>query len=577
MDIIKSAADFFRTLSHPRDFFRALSRDFYKSLKIKIVLIEAILSIIPLFIVVTISYFWFQNILKEDFHNELKWQIGNSKQSIEFFVNDKLSALRFFSSAYSFEQLSDQKILTNIFTEFKREFAGFVDLGVVDSNGIQQAYVGPYRLKGKDYSDQDWFQEVVVRSAYISDVFLGYRRIPHFAIAIKREVPKERSFWVLRATIDVKTLQKYISTINLRENDDAFIIDKNGILQTPSRYHGDVLGKFTPHLGISQRDITIVDTEVHNGNGIFGYTDIKNTPWILVACITSKPYARIPQIFRNELLLIILFSISIVIFVTIGIAHTTVNRIKKAEWEREDAIAKTEHANKLASIGRLAAGVAHEINNPLAIINEKAGLMKDLVEMSSENLKKEKEKILPLFNAIFNGVDRCRTITHRLLRFSRQIDVAPEVIDVNDVIKEVIGFLEKEFLFRNIQLNLNLAEDLPKIKSHKGQLQQVFLNIINNSFDAVEEKGGYIAIYSRTKNGSVQVSIRDNGYGIPKDLLNHIFEPFFTTKREGEGTGLGLFISYGIIKKLGGTIYVESKINTGTTFTVEIPIKNDII
>jgi two-component system NtrC family sensor kinase len=390
-------------------------------------------------------------------------------------------------------------------------------------------------------------------------------------------VPEERTFWVLRATIDVKTLEKYISTINLREEDDAFIVDTKGMLQTPSRYHGNVLEKFISHVEFSKGDIKIVDTQYHNNHSMFGYGNIKDTPWILVTCITSTPYSRIPNIFRNELMLIILFSISIVILVTIGIAHTTVNRIKKAEQEREDAIAKTEHASKLASIGRLAAGVAHEINNPLAIINEKAGLMKDLMNMSSKDTKKDKEKILPLFDAIFNSIDRCRKITRRLLGFSRQMDVTPEVIDINDVVKDVIGFLEKEFIFRNIRLELKLAEKLPKINSHKGQLQQVFLNIINNALDAIEEKGGNITISSQTNGDNVQVSIKDNGRGIPKDVLNHIFEPFFTTKGEGEGTGLGLFISYGIINKLGGTIHVESEINKGTAFTVEFPLKSDII
>jgi two-component system NtrC family sensor kinase len=575
--ISRIVADFFRILFHPRDFFKLLGTDYYKNLKIKIVLTEVILSIIPLLIVVTISYFWFQSILKEDYRNELKWQIGNSKQSIEFFIHDKLSALRFFSSAYTFDQLSDQQILTTIFTKFKKEFEGFIDLGVIDSNGIQQGYVGPYRLKGKDYSNQDWFQEVVIRSAYTSDVFLGYRKIPHFAIAIKSEVPEERTFWVIRATIDVKTLEKYISTINLREEDDAFIVDTRGMLQTPSRYHGNVLEKFTPHIEFSQGDIKIVDTKYHNGHSMFGYGNIIDTPWILVTCITSTPYSRIPNIFRNELMLIILFSISIVMLVTIGITHATVNRIKKAEQEREDAIAKSEHASKLASIGRLAAGVAHEINNPLAIINEKAGLMKDLVDMSSKDSKKNKEKLLPLFDGIFNSVDRCRRITRRLLGFSRQMDVTPEVMDMNDVVKDVIGFLEKEFIFRNIRLEVNLAENLPKISSHKGQLQQVFLNIINNALDAIEEKGGYITISSRTNVDNVQVTIKDNGRGISKDVLNHIFEPFFTTKEEGEGTGLGLFISYGIVNKLGGKIHVESEINKGTTFIVEIPIKSNFI
>jgi len=577
--MIKKLASFLKGLFHPHDYFSILSRDRYKSLKIRIVLIDAMLSLLPLFIVVTISYFWFQHILKEDFRNQVKWQIENTTQSIEFFIDEKVSALRFLASSYTFEQLSDQKMLNDIFRKFEKEFPGLVDLGVIDSNGIQQSYAGPYPLTGKDYSNQEWFNEVVVRNVYVSDVFMGYRRLPHFAIAVKKDCPEKGTFCIIRATIDMKTLKRFASNINLRENDDAFVINHDGILQTPSQFHGNVLERFSLPSLPSQQGVSVLDIkEPEGGRAIFGYEPIENSPWILVAIIKSTPYSRIPKIFRNELLLIGIGSVLIGVAVTFLMAQTVVNRIKKADQETEDAMAKTEQASKLASIGRLAAGVAHEINNPLAIINEKAGLMKDILEVS-DDLQQNKEKFLGLISAIFDSVNRCRTITHRLLGFARRMEVTHEVLDLNDIVKEVIGFLEKEILFRNIRLELNLAEGLPKIESDKGQLQQVFLNIINNALDALREvKEGLVVISTGVKDkGTLRVLIRDNGPGIPKDKLKHIFEPFYSTKEKGEGTGLGLFISYGIIKKLGGRIFVESEVNKGTTFTVELPISAEAV
>jgi two-component system NtrC family sensor kinase len=157
------------------------------------------------------------------------------------------------------------------------------------------------------------------------------------------------------------------------------------------------------------------------------------------------------------------------------------------------------------------------------------------------------------------------------------MEMSHDAIDINDAVKEVVGFLEKEISFRNIRLELNLSQNLPKIVTDKGQIQQVLLNIINNAIDAVEE-GGIIDISSNTKDQQViRVSIQDNGSGIPKDKLKHIFEPFYTTKEKGKGTGLGLSISYGILKRLGGTILVESEVNKGTTFIVEIPIKAEAV
>ncbi len=559
-------------LFHPHDYFRVLGADRYTSLKIRIVLLDAVLSLVPLFIVITISYFWFQQILKDDFRNQLKWEIENTKQSTEFFVDEKLSGLRFLSSAYTYEQLSDQKILTDTFSKFKKEFRGLVDIGVIDSNGIQRSYAGPYHLEGKVYSNQDWFNEIVVRSSYVSDVFMGYRRIPHFAIAVKKELPEKGTFWVLRATIDMETLKKYASTINLREKDDAFIVNREGILQTPSRFHGNVLEKFN-QCPLPQEEISITEIKESGiDHSMCGYAYINHSPWVLVAVIKSSPYGKIPKIFRNELFVISVISIIIGIIVTTVMTQTVVNRIKKSDQEREEAISKTEHASKMATIGRLAAGVAHEINNPLAIINEKAGLMKDILEVSGD-LSQNKDKFIGLITGIFDSVNRCRTITHRLLGFSRRMDIGHDRIDLNDAITEVMGFLEKEISYRNISLGLNLNKDLPKVVTDKGQIQQVFLNILNNAMDAVEE-GGLIEVSSSVKDERfVRVSIRDNGSGIPKDKLKHIFEPFYTTKESGKGTGLGLSISYGIVQRLGGTILVESEIKKGTSFIIEIPIE----
>ena len=252
------------------------------------------------------------------------------------------------------------------------------------------------------------------------------------------------------------------------------------------------------------------------------------------------------------------------------------NRDISLRKQAEDALRESEQlllqAHKMEAIGRLAAGIAHEINNPLAIINEKAGLMKDFLEMSTD-LEQNKEKFIDLINGIFESVNRCRNITHRFLGFSRRIDASNEVINLNDTVREVLKFIEKEILFRNIRLDLHLRGDLPPVVSNKGQLQQVFLNIVNNAVDAVE-KDGLIEIRTDIKDeNTAMVSIKDTGPGISQDILRHIFEPFYTTKEKGKGTGLGLSISYGIMQKLGGTILVRSEVNKGTTFTVEIPQK----
>ena len=239
------------------------------------------------------------------------------------------------------------------------------------------------------------------------------------------------------------------------------------------------------------------------------------------------------------------------------------------------AFRELEHSQKLSSIGRLAAGVAHEINNPLAIINQKAGLMKDLIETASNF--KEKQKFIELTDAILKSTERCSTITHRLLGFARRMDVEYEDLSLNDVMQEVISFLEKEAIHRNIKIELHLDENLPRVSSDRGQLQQVFLNILSNAFAALSDNGNINIRTWDEDTETVGVSIQDDGCGMSEKDLENIFEPFFTTKK-GYGTGLGLPITYGIIKKMSGTIIVESKLGKGSTFTIYLPkIPNKIL
>jgi two-component system NtrC family sensor kinase len=263
----------------------------------------------------------------------------------------------------------------------------------------------------------------------------------------------------------------------------------------------------------------------------------------------------------------IIFSVSVVLIIlfVFKLVDVLVKNIRKADERRELAFRELEHSQKLSSIGRLAAGVAHEINNPMAIINEKAGLMKDLIEYGDQF--EEKEKFLEQINSIIESIERCKTITHRLLGFARRMEVQLEMLGVNELLKEVLGFLEKEYIYRNIDVRLQLAEDLPHISSDIGQLQQVFLNILTNAFAAVED-GGNVSVTTWEEDlDFIGISIQDNGCGMSMETQKHIFEPFFTTKK-GYGTGLGLAITYGIVKKLGGDVKVQSIEGRGTTFTV---------
>lgn len=556
----------------------AIRNDRYKSLKVRIFFTVGTLAGVPLLIVTAVCFFWLHAVLVDDFSRQLRWQMEHAQEGLESFLQDRVSSTRYFASVHSYGALSTEQSLRTIFRKSKQEFPELIDLEVLSSGGKRVSYAGPYADKSSNYANHDWFIRAKVHGVAISQVFPGDRNLLHYIIAVRQEMPGREGFWILRASFDVETLTRFVAEIELSDRDDAFLVAGNDMLQTTSRLHGAALERVSLPVLSQQKVVSIakIDDEVV-GKGIFGSVKVQGSPWTLVAIIKPATLARIASMLKREILAVYL----VIVFVAIGILmnyRTTqriVNRIRETEKAREEAIAHSEHSAKLASIGRLATGVAHEINNPLAIINEKAGLIKDLFEIHPESSGCQKE-FLPLVNAISDSVGRCRTITHRLLGFARRMEIDIEQIHVNEVLREVVGFLEREIVVRNIRLELNLDDKLPHIESDRGLLQQVFLNIANNAMDAVKD-GGEIGLSTMTATeGGLKIVIRDDGAGIPKDVLKHIFEPFFTTKEKGRGTGLGLSLSYGIIKRLGGTIEVDSVLHKGTTFTIILPLSANV-
>lgn len=299
-----------------------------------------------------------------------------------------------------------------------------------------------------------------------------------------------------------------------------------------------------------------------------GYARLARFPLVAVAASPAEALARER---RSRLFPIHAAAGASALIVTaagLWLAYGMANRMRESEKKRELAFREMEHTQKLSSIGRLAAGVAHEINNPLAIINEKAGLMKDLIKAAGDFPKAE--RFNQLAESILQSVARCRAITHRLLGFARRMEVQAVQLDLGEVIREVLGFLEREAMYRQVKLELNLAEGLPLIETDRGQMQQVFLNLLNNALAAVEDGGSIKVTTWQPDNGHVAAEVRDNGHGMSRDTLKHIFEPFFSTKGD-KGSGLGLSITYGIVAKLGGDIRVESEPGKGTSFTVILP------
>ncbi|NMB90543.1 MAG: GAF domain-containing protein [Chloroflexi bacterium] len=221
-------------------------------------------------------------------------------------------------------------------------------------------------------------------------------------------------------------------------------------------------------------------------------------------------------------------------------------------------------SEKLAAVGQLAAGVAHEINNPLSAIIANAQILRRDLPPYDVDLQ-ESVKLIELA-----GI-RASQVVRNLLGFARKENYNFENIDLNDTITSAVSLLQHEFVSRAISLNLELGKDLPRIYASKDHLQGVWINLILNAIDATEEGKGEITVNSRFQLNEYRVVISDNGKGIPPDRVSRIFEPFYTTKAPGRGTGLGLSVCHRIIKQHGGYIQVESHVGVGTKFVTVLP------
>jgi two-component system NtrC family sensor kinase len=236
-------------------------------------------------------------------------------------------------------------------------------------------------------------------------------------------------------------------------------------------------------------------------------------------------------------------------------------------------------SEKLASLGTLAAGVAHEINNPLAIINESAGWLKLILNREEMAHMPRKQDFEMALNKIETGVDRAKRITHQLLGFAKKDDSVLVEINLGDLADEAAQLVHREAANKNIEIVQEIEPDIGTIWSDPYQLRQVLINLLTNAIHATGS-GGRITIIIAALNGEINLTVQDNGQGIPKENLDKIFEPFFSTKSPGKGTGLGLFVTRNIIEKLCGTIEVESRLGHGTRFCIRLPryceIKEDL-
>ncbi|MEJ2165711.1 MAG: ATP-binding protein [Desulfobacterales bacterium] len=552
---------------------------YYARLFRKFVFLTVLSSLTPLLLVGWGINVYYTRFAKERMLNDLQTQVAHHRKIIELFLAEHRSKLHLIAHSHSKNDLTRISNLTDIFDMINREYWAITDLGIIDADGRHLAYIGPYDLMSKNYSESYWFKEVMQKDIYISDMFMGFRQEPHFVIAVTRL--ENGAKWILRATVNTEVFRSLVENVRIGKTGELYLLNREGCYQTTPRFQGKIMDKAPYPIEADRPGMRVRILESQNGNvlehrprQIVCETWLENPKWLLVV---KQNYAEAFNDVNHANYAILIFlhlSALTILVVAVLITRHMISAIKKRDREADQLSRQLMQAGKLAAIGQLSAGVAHEINNPLAIVLTERQLLLDAAARHSIGSSEFEIQFQTSMNQIDVQVQRCKRITQNLLRFSRRTESILENVDINHFIREVIELMEREARAGGIKFCADLDPALPPIISDPSQLQQVFLNIITNAIDAHDGKPyGSIRIKTRasaTRRG-VEIKISDSGSGIAPENLEKIFEPFFTTKPVGKGTGLGLSICYSIMKQLGGHIAVYSEIGKGSEFILFIP------
>jgi two-component system, NtrC family, sensor kinase len=548
----------------------------------KLILISMILvPAVSFILILGIGYYYFVNSIENSTISTMKRIVKDHSQMIESFLGERKTDLEFIFHTFKFNQLSDPDVLDDIFKRLQKKSNAFVDLGVFNEEGRHVAYQGPYKLIGRYYGGEEWFREVLKSGCYISDIFLGYRRVPHFIIALAKE--EGGKTWVIRATIDTYLFSNLVKMVRIGKTGEAYIINSSGVFQTERRSGGNILDKEPDQISYPSGGSgiqTFIKKDSRGDEFLYAITCLEGMKWLLIVRQEKAEAFKALRSASYLIIMIIIFGGSAIVIAAIYLTNYIFGRLERMGTEKERLGEQLIRASRLAELGEMAAGFAHEINNPLQIIKSEQTLVETIMDDLKENGKLEGEEdfkeLKDSIEQVKLQVDRCAKITSAILKFGRQSDPLLQDVDLTAYIPEVLDMVEKKAAVNGITIHKEIDKDTKKIHADQGHLQQVLLNLINNAFDAIISKhgseGGQLIVKAGNgEDGKVRIGIKDNGCGINREDFPKIFTPFYTTKPVGKGTGLGLSVCYGIVDRMGGVIDVSSEKGVGTDFIITLP------
>ena len=453
------------------------------------------------------------------------------------------------------------------FTSLKRSMIWIDGLDVTDPRSGSRYAVGqplpqqlPPALRNKE-------------GLLVTEVQAAHDGTPRFFIAIG-EGPDLASA-TARLSVNAHLFSTLLDRERLGRTGETFLVNDAGTLQTRSVLHGGILDRVDGTLVANDAGIAkIARREWSDTTLLYVALPLNNLPgWLLVAQHDSREISETLHSTMTRFA-----ALAVICLLVLGAASLrAAKKFMKVQEEMETDAGRLRECElqiqKLDAISQLGVGIAHEVNNPLAIIGEEAGWMQDLLRRDSFKDHPDAGELRESLRQIVTQTARSREITHKLLSFGGKTDGTIRDVEMNTLVADVATLRRREASQRSIEIREELAPLLPVVLSEPALLRQLLINLINNSMDAMPEGGSITISTAPSEGGGVRLQVRDTGFGIPRENLDKIFDPFFTTKPPGKGAGLGLSISHGILQRIGGRISVDSTAGQGATITIELPLE----
>ena len=562
----------------------------YEVLRRNFIIFFLVLSLIPLFSVSLISYFSFKNSLHNTISTHLFEIAKNKATALQKWLFERHTDAEVFAQSPTVVESAVAAVNTkNDLTAGKKygltaerylrlvmdKYESYEEIFILDRNGQMLITTGKMENIGVN---GDYFQESINGRTFNTNIFLSpLTHRPTMVIAAPIQNSKKETIGVLVERIKLDVINKLMRDIEIGKTGESYLVNKEGYFLTES--------KFEPGYTLKKKISTLGTEECIKGkSGVGEYTDYRNKKvlgayfWIpemewslMVEQDSSEAFQEIRHL-KNIILTISLITILIIISFARFASGKIVKILERYDQEFKKQQKQIMRAERLAAMGQLAAGVAHEINNPLGGISNCLKLISTKINKPNPEPKDFQDSIKYLQTSE-QELNRCIWIVRNFLSFSKRPNLKPVAANINSVIQELIALIEPQAKVQNILITKKLSLDLPQIKVDAQQLHQALMNVILNSLEAMTH-GGELKIcteYDR-RDKMIKIDIVDTGVGIPEENLPRLFEPFFSTKPEGKGTGLGLPIVYEIIDEHNGSIEVESSLGKGTIFTIKLPI-----